>query len=193
VPDDSTNASEVDSDSESEISDSSEEPSSDSSSDEDSEPESETESASDVASADNEDGVIKLRANRGKKPRMKISKAELGPDLRPFLKDFLPQLKAANDELEAAKLAGTLKDKTIEEDGEDQDDGERQYIEMDLGLGVLEEREPNADGDSASSESESDDDGANTPKQKDIMAKLMGRKTENEKAGIQEVANVPET
>jgi hypothetical protein len=32
---------------------------------------------------------------------MKLDKDELGPDIRSFLKDFLPQLKDANDELES--------------------------------------------------------------------------------------------
>ncbi|KAF2659635.1 hypothetical protein K491DRAFT_564385, partial [Lophiostoma macrostomum CBS 122681] len=176
VSDDSTEASEVDSDSDSDISESSEDPSSDSSSEEESEPDIETDSASDVTATDREDGVTNLRANRGKKPKMKISQAELGSDLRPFLKDFLPQLKAANEELEAAKRAGTLKEKTIEDDGDEQDRGGRQYIEMDLGLGVLEEQHPDADGDSSSSESDSDEDRVDTQKPKDIMGKLMGRK-----------------
>ena len=56
-----------------------------------------------------QDGIVNLRANRGKKPIMKLGDEDLGPDIRGFLKDFLPQLKAANEELEAQKKAGTLK------------------------------------------------------------------------------------
>ena len=91
VPDDSTDASEVDAESSdsSELSESSEDPSSDSSSDEGL---SDDESDSELDHAD-EDTVINLRANRGKKPVMKLDKDALGPDVRTFLKDFLPQIK----------------------------------------------------------------------------------------------------
>jgi len=72
------------------------------------------------------DGVINLRANRGKKPIMKLSEVDVGPDIRGFLKDFLPQLKAANEELMAQKRAGTLKKL---DDEQDQEEG-APYIEM---------------------------------------------------------------
>jgi hypothetical protein len=68
-----------------------------------------------------------LRAGQGTKPVMKLSKKEMGPDIRTFLKDFLPQLKAANDELMAHKKAGTLKSREI--DMTDADEAE-EYIEM---------------------------------------------------------------
>ena len=117
----STDASEHESDTESELSESSEEPSSDElSEDEDDEEHTEME-----LDDQEQDGVINLRANRGKKPVMKLDKEELGPDIRDFLKDFLPQLKAANEELEAQKKAGTLK--SIDTAGEED---EEQYIEM---------------------------------------------------------------
>jgi hypothetical protein len=103
----------------SELSDSSEAPSSESSSEEEGDEESDAEPRDEVK-------VENLRANRGKKPQMKLSKDDMGPDIRTFLKDFLPQLKAANDELEAERKAGTLKHRTIEAEGEE----EGQYIEM---------------------------------------------------------------
>jgi hypothetical protein len=119
--DDSTIASDFGSDSDSDLSESSEEPSSESSSEDE-----EDDAASDMELEEQagKDGVVNLRV--GKKPTMKLDKDELGPDIRTFLKDFLPQLKAANDELEAQRKAGTLESKMIdanEEPGE-------QYIEM---------------------------------------------------------------
>jgi hypothetical protein len=125
VADDSTVASDFGSDSDSELSESSEEPSSESSS----EDEEEEDAASDAELREQEgnNGVINLRAGQGKKPTMKLDKEELGPDIRDFLKDFLPQLKAANDELEAQKKAGTLKSREI--DMADAEEGEP-YIEM---------------------------------------------------------------
>jgi hypothetical protein len=57
---------------------------------------------------------------------MRLGDQDLGPDIRGFLKDFLPQLKAANEELEAQKKAGTLKSLDSEEGHEE---GEP-YIEM---------------------------------------------------------------
>jgi hypothetical protein len=112
-------------DDENELSDSSEDPSSESSGEEGSEDDSE-DSLAESHEQQEESAVVNLRANRGKKPSMKFSKDDLGPDIRDFLKDFLPQLKAANDELEAERQAGTLKNRKIEAE----DDGEGQYIEM---------------------------------------------------------------
>ncbi|KAH7113887.1 hypothetical protein B0J11DRAFT_585082 [Dendryphion nanum] len=190
VPEDSTDATDAgnDSDTESELSESSEEPSSDSSSDDDS---ASDEADSNIEASDeggNEQRIVNLRANRGKKPRMKLRDEEMGVDLRPWLKEFLPKLKAANEELEREKQAGTLKDKIIERDGD-----EGQYIEMDLGLGVLKERDPNAEDSSSSSDSDNDEeeDNKNThgqpSKKKDVMDKLLGR--QSKPVSIEEVGN----
>jgi hypothetical protein len=124
VAGDSTAASDDGSDSGSELSESSEEPSSESSSEDE-----DDDAALDVEMTEQQgqDGVVNLRAGQGKKPIMKLTKKEMGPDIRAFLKDFLPQLKAANDELEAQRKAGTLKSREI--DMADADDTE-QYIEM---------------------------------------------------------------
>lgn len=108
----------------SQLSSSSEEPSSDSSSEDEAE-----EDNSDVEMREHTspDGTINLLANRGKKPTMKLDQEDLGPDIRTFLKDFLPQLKASNDELEVQRKAGTLKGLEIEGEGAPED-GE--HIEM---------------------------------------------------------------
>lgn len=161
----------------SEMSDSSEEPSSESSSEDEDEEESDTETQA-------EPKVENLRANRGQKPEMRFNKDEMGPDIRTFLKDFLPQLKAANDELEAERKAGTLKNRKIEAEGEE--DG--QYIEMNLGLGVLEEKDPNAAGNTSDSD---DDDGQHN--EKDVMGKLLGQKSERKRLDIQEVGQAKDT
>lgn len=109
------------SDSDSELSESSEEPSSDESSSEEEDDDEDTE----MEEQEGQDGVVNLRANRGKKPVMRLGNEDLGPDIRDFLKDFLPQLKAANEELEAQKKAGTLRSL----DAAPEDEGEP-YIEM---------------------------------------------------------------
>lgn len=180
--DDSTVASDPGSDMDSDMSESSEEPSSDSSS--------EGEDDSDVEMQEHQDrqGVVNLLANRGKKPVMKLDQQELGPDIRTFLKDFLPQLKAANEELELQKKAGTLR--TLEMDDAEGATAD-QHIEMDLGLGVLEAKDPNAD-DSASDESEgSDTEGEG--KEKDVLGKLMGRKNTKGPAVVEEVRETPQS
>ena len=120
VADESTDASNYNSDSESDLSESSEEPSDDSSSEEESD-----NADTEMEDSTEPDEVVNLRANRGTKPVMKLDQDELGPDIRTFLKDFLPQLKAANEELEAQKKAGTLQslDAVSGEEGEP-------YIEM---------------------------------------------------------------
>lgn len=106
----------------SELSESSEEPSDLSSSEDDDE-----ESTNMAVEVPEEPEVVNVRANRGQKPTYKLDEEELGPDIRTFLKDFLPKLKAANEELEADRKQGTLKKREI--DATDGDENE-QYIEM---------------------------------------------------------------
>jgi hypothetical protein len=174
----------VDSDDSSELSESSEEPSSESSSEESEGGNEESDEESDARSQD-ETTIENLRANRGKKPVMKLSQYDLGPDIRTFLKDFLPQLKAANDELEAERRAGTLKQRAIDAGSEEE---EGQYIEMDLGLGVLEERNADAVGSSSSSDEE---DGE--PHEKSVMSKLLGKTSDTKSVGIEEVSSAQNT
>ncbi|KAI4954245.1 hypothetical protein J4E91_001955 [Alternaria rosae] len=181
--DSTTNASDFGtSDSDSELSESSEEPSSNESSSEEEEDDGE-DTEMELEEPLSQDGVVNLRANRGTKPVMKLGNDDLGPDIRGFLKDFLPQLKAANEELEAQKKAGTLKSL---ESVEGQDEGEP-YIEMDLGLGVLEEKDPNADSDK---DSASDAEDGNT--EKDVLGKLMGRE-KRDPANIEVVQNTTDS
>ncbi|KAF2848095.1 hypothetical protein T440DRAFT_350310, partial [Plenodomus tracheiphilus IPT5] len=176
----STDASDL-SETDSELSSSSEEPSDESSeesSDEDGDTEMELDDTStttttatpttDAAQTHDGGGVTNLIAHRGTKPAFKFDTTELGPDIRSFLKDFLPQLKAANEELEAQKRAGTLKSLDAGPEGE----GEP-YIEMDLGLGVLE-----AKGLDGSDSEESEDSGGEERGEgveKDVLGKLLGR------------------
>ena len=63
--------------------------------------------------------------------------------LQSRLQTLLPKLKSANQELEVEKAEGMLGERDIEKVEEE---GER-YIEMDLGLGVLEKREGEERGD----------------------------------------------
>lgn len=113
----------------SELSESSEDPSSDSSSDEDSEDGEKSHEDSDDAAVPKpaKRKIINVRSNRGEKPIMKLPEEDT--DIRAFLKDFLPKLKAANEELEAERKAGTLEKKKIEVD-DGAEDGEGEHIEM---------------------------------------------------------------
>ena len=121
------------------------------------------------------------------------------PSLRSRLSSFLPTLAAANAELEQERAKGTLVNRDIEKINEDR------YIEMDLGLGVLEEKKNRRSGseDGTESDSYSSDDEANDAedenevtigkgtnrkgrkkrtkrkgKGRDIMSKLMGIRNE---------------
>ncbi|KAJ4372769.1 hypothetical protein N0V86_008135 [Didymella sp. IMI 355093] len=161
----------------SELSESSEEPSDLSSSEDDDE-----ESTKMDAEAPKEPEVVNLRANRGQKPTYKFDEEDLGPDIRTFLKDFLPQLKAANEELEAERKQGTLKKREI--DAVDEEDNE-QYIEMNLGLGVLKMKDGENSSTSGSDTEMSDDE--DTTKEKDVLGKLMGQEKKKDAAAIQEV------
>lgn len=101
-------------------------------------------------------------------------------DMRDFLRDFLPKLKKANEELEEERRRGTLEKRRIEVDGEEgKEEVGGQYIEMSLGLGVLEEKDPDEKSESESEESDGEEE-------KDILGKLLKReKVEGKK--VQEV------
>lgn len=107
----------------SELSESSEEPSDLSSSEDDDD----DEHSKKEPETTHEPDVVNLRANRGQKPTYKLDDEDLGPDIRTFLKDFLPKLKAANEELEEERNRGTLKKREIDAVEGDED---QQYIEM---------------------------------------------------------------
>ncbi|KAF9736734.1 hypothetical protein PMIN04_000081 [Paraphaeosphaeria minitans] len=186
---DAVENSEADSDDESWVSESSEEPSDESSEDssgageEDEQQDDEMEEDAQLAAED----VVNLRANRGKRPDFKLPGEEELEDIRPFLKDFLPKLKAANEELEAQKAIGTLQ--TSELVGDEEADGDEQYIELNLGLGVLEEKDDDV-GEGALETPDNDSEGGNAEQrdqEKDILGKLMGREKPTEPVGIQEV------
>jgi hypothetical protein len=92
-----------------------------------------------------------------KKPRFEFSPSST---LTSKLPDFLASMKAANDNLQADIVAGK-KEHLLEIDGATEKEGEqeRSYIEMDLGLGVLEEtanHSDSADDDSNKSSAEAD-------------------------------------
>lgn len=98
------------------------------------------------------------------------------PSLEDRLKAFLPQLAEANSKLQKSGEG----EYSMEVVGEDEP-----HIEMDLGLGVLEETKGGSESESES-EGEEKGEGERKRKEKDVMAELMGKK-ENVTAGIEEV------
>jgi hypothetical protein len=147
---------------------------------------------SDRGSLGYESDMISLPAQS--KPPNSISTTVTGSsDLRSRVASFLPQLRKANEEL---VVAGD--DQRIDTVTEDQD----QYIEMDLGLGVLKEKKRprplngeiqthEISSSSSSSSSSSDDDESETGDPgKDAMLKLMGGKearSSNRRPVIQDI------
>jgi hypothetical protein len=104
-------------------------------------------------------------------------------------------MAAANAELEKLAQEGGLEGKRLEDVGEGDE-----YVEMELGLGVMEEKSDDSSdesSDDSSEDSEDDDEEDKEQKQKqkekeqkekDILGRLMGHKQGREKAaGIQEV------
>lgn len=120
------------------------------------------------------------------KPRlvMRLGRDEMerGKNLRERLKDFLPQIAAANEELERERSAGTLGARNMEDVDEE---AQEEFIEMNLGLGVLEEKSANAPEQETSSDISDTDDGGDPlcARERDIMGKLMGHKRDG--TGIQ--------
>ncbi|KAI6884476.1 hypothetical protein KC318_g6689 [Hortaea werneckii] len=127
-----------------------------------------------------------------RKPEMNgQTSTESARDLQSRLSAFLPQLAAANQQLQTDGGGHSF---------EDVEDGE-QHIEMNLGLGVLEEKRD--DGSSSSEESSDEDevmqDGVDAPapagaekqgpdsKDTHVLEKLKGEGRRDQKGGIQEI------
>ncbi|EAW07619.1 NOPCHAP1/New4 family protein [Aspergillus clavatus NRRL 1] len=135
------------------------------------------------------------RISAQQKPR--IQRIAQNPDLLSRLSAFLPKMKNANDDLEREIAAGRGKELQLDEID---DTEEGRYIEMNLGLGVLEEQRGD---DSSSAEHDMDDsmdttndsgtaDGQGPPvgKDSDILDKLLGKKksSKEQKPEIQELS-----
>jgi hypothetical protein len=138
----------------------------------------ESTSDSDASSSSDEIATIKP----GTKPNFSAQVASGAPTLADRLKSFLPQMAEANSKLEQ----GDANEYSMEAVKDDEP-----HIEMDLGLGVLEETNGKDGEDSDDDEDEEKDgDASASPerkrKEKDVMGKLMGKK-ENQTAGIEEV------
>ncbi|KAJ5553272.1 hypothetical protein N7494_002650 [Penicillium frequentans] len=120
------------------------------------------------------------------RPKPQIHRMKGNSELLARLSAFLPQMKSANEELEKDIAAG--KDVVMDDEDENKD-----YIEMNLGLGVLEEKRDKGDasGDEADDEAmggmESDKK-AKAGFDDDILEKLMGGKDlDAEKPSIEEL------
>ena len=138
---------------------------------------SDSDSDSEEDASEEEEEIATLKP--GVKPDFSRARAIASgaPSLEDRLKAFLPQLAEANSRLQK----GGEGEYSMEVVGEDEP-----HIEMDLGLGVLEET--NGDGRSESDEEEGEEkgEGGRKRKEKDVMGELMGKK-ENQTAGIEEV------
>ncbi|KAL1977925.1 hypothetical protein VTN31DRAFT_784 [Thermomyces dupontii] len=114
------------------------------------------------------------------RPRPRIERPQHS-ELLSRVSSFLPQLKAANEDLERRIAEGNARDHVLDDVPDDDEQGGRPYIEMNLGLGVLEEKR---EGDEDASEN-SDDGAANG----NVLDRLMGQKSQSDrpKPGIEEV------
>ena len=86
-------------------------------------------------------------------------------------------MQAANQRLEEERVEGRLADRDIENVGENQDG----YIEMNLGLGVLEDKGKENLAIEAAAEGE--DEESSQGEERDVLGRLMGKR--REKPGIQ--------
>lgn len=142
---------------------------------------SDSESGNDDEISEDEDDVATIRTQ--KKPDFTAPSLGGAGDLQARLRAFLPQMADANSKLATDGAARF----SMEDVGE-----EEPHIEMNLGLGVLEEQ---GEGGSESSEDEDDQEeqdeemplASDGPrKEKDVMGRLMGGR-EPRKGGVEEV------
>ncbi|KAL4875364.1 hypothetical protein BJY04DRAFT_165538 [Aspergillus karnatakaensis] len=131
--------------------------------------------------------VTSLPARR--KPHIRRINQE--PSLFSRLSAFLPQMKTANDDLQREIDAGRGKDIRLdndEEEGDSHDDEEGQYIEMNLGLGVLEEKRPDDERNPLEGDSK---DSRSTGSETNVLDHLMGKEktSPSAKPSIQDLGN----
>lgn len=129
----------------------------------------------DSEDADDEDMATITTIGAPSKPPIRPSNLiGRASDLRARLASLLPRMAEANEQLKNGEMEISM---------EDVEDGER-HIEMDLGLGVLEEKR-----DDTSSESESSEDGeADGDKERDVLGRLMGQERKDGGARIESLA-----
>ena len=151
-------------------------------------------SSSDESSEEDLGGEDRVTLIGGpKKPKIGDDGVLVGAlDIKARLSAFLPQLAAANSELDKDGACHSM---------EDVEDGE-QHIEMNLGLGVLEEKQ---EGDSSSSDESSECDSEEADEDdvpvssgvvkrtKDdtdtkVMDKLLGQRRDRRRGGVEEMA-----
>lgn len=130
-----------------------------------------------------DESSLQIPGSAPKKPDM-TSFPRPGLSIRDRVAAFLPELAAANQELEELRRNGGLDAKILDDFTDKDGNGGGGYIEMDLGLGVLEEKNGNE-----GSESESNSDTGDGENDVKVMDDLMGRKGKREAqaAGIEEV------
>ncbi|RAK79485.1 NOPCHAP1/New4 family protein [Aspergillus fijiensis CBS 313.89] len=113
-------------------------------------------------------------------PKPNIHRIQQTPDLLSRLSAFLPQMKTANEQLERDIAAGRAKDIRLDDamdEDEDEDGGEedgKRYIEMNLGLGVLEEKRPDDEISTAAPPGNEETVLASRPKDSGVLDTLMG-------------------
>lgn len=146
--------------------------------DEDSSSEAESSSDNDSTSEEEDNNDIPTLKPGVKPDFSSARKLTAGaPSLQDRLKSFLPQLAEANSKLAKDGVNAF----SMEDVGEDEP-----HIEMDLGLGVLEEKR---EGENESEDEDEDgEEKERKRKEKDVMSELMGRKGEdNLTKGIEEI------
>lgn len=102
-----------------------------------------------------EDSIINV-ITRGKKPDFSLDDIKNNP-MTSMLQDFLAKMADSNEQLEIDKASGKIKSdgfeiKEVDDENNEtvENDGEGQYIEMSLGLGVLEEKHDTSSSDESS-------------------------------------------
>ncbi|RMJ24676.1 hypothetical protein PHISP_04440 [Aspergillus sp. HF37] len=149
--------------------------------------------SSESASSDEERDEDEEEENDPSVPRLpamqkpQIHRVDKQPGLLARVSSFLPRMKDANDSLQRDIAAGRASDVMVDDVG---DGHEGRYIEMNLGLGVLEEKHSDDD-DASSSGDEGDSDAAEqsqgSSRDSNVLGRLMGKESASTKPTIEEV------
>ncbi|KAL1865557.1 hypothetical protein Plec18167_009370 [Paecilomyces lecythidis] len=139
-------------------------------------------------SSDEEEEDASIINVRGR-PKPRIQRINGDSSILSRISNFLPRLKAANDELRRNFEDGKSKD-IVMDDVNEEDEG--QYIEMNLGLGVLEGQDDEGSDESSARDSDNTSDNEPGPstgrrEKSNVLDKLMGKKTKSKRPAIEEM------
>ncbi|KAL2048299.1 hypothetical protein N7G274_000210 [Stereocaulon virgatum] len=114
-------------------------------------------------------------------PNHSLLSTENQVTLQSRLNELLPKMRSANQELEVERAEGRLGERDIENLDEEEGEEGRGYIEMNLGLGVLEERGEGSESDGSQVDKANNKDGGRDGVESAVGRLMRSRRTKGKR------------